>query len=79
MKNEDKLTWKIVAVLLSILLPGLGQVLIQKRYATGIAFFLACLILWFAWLGWIIHIWAICDAALHEDEDDAPNGPAAAA
>jgi len=52
----------VLAALASFFIPGLGQ-LIQGRPIPALIFFLAAAALWFVLLGWIIHIWAIIDAA----------------
>ena len=52
----------VLAALASFFIPGLGQ-LIQGRPVAALLFFLAAGALWVILLGWIIHIWAIIDAA----------------
>ena len=56
-------TGNVIAALASFFIPGLGQ-LIQGRPWRGLFFFLAAAVLWWILLGWIIHLWAIIDAAL---------------
>jgi TM2 domain-containing membrane protein YozV len=53
----------VIAALASFFIPGLGQ-LIQGRLGKAILMFVLAAILWWILLGWIIHIWAIIDAAL---------------
>lgn len=53
----------VIAALASFFIPGLGQ-LIQGRPVKALLFFVLAGILWFFLLGWIIHLWAILDAAL---------------
>lgn len=53
----------VIAALASFFIPGLGQ-LIQGRFLRAILFFISASILWWLWLGWIIHLWATLDAAL---------------
>jgi TM2 domain-containing membrane protein YozV len=53
----------VLAALASFIIPGLGQLLQGRPLKAGIMFVLAG-ILWFFFLGWIIHIWSILDAAL---------------
>jgi TM2 domain-containing membrane protein YozV len=53
----------VIAALASFFIPGLGQ-LIQGRPVRALVFFIAAAVLWWILLGWIIHIWAIIDAAL---------------
>jgi len=59
-------TGNIIAALLSFFVPGLGQ-LVQGRLGPAVAFFIAACMLWIFWLGWLLHVWAILDAALWED------------
>ena len=61
-------TGNVIAALCSFFIPGLGQ-LIQGRILIAIIQFVLMGILWFFFLGWIIHIWSIVDAALFK----APN------
>lgn len=56
-------TGNVIAALASFFIPGLGQ-LIQGRPLRGLIFFVAAAALWVVLLGWIIHLWAIIDAAL---------------
>jgi TM2 domain-containing membrane protein YozV len=55
-------TGNVIAALCSFFIPGLGQ-LIQGRLLIAIIQFVLAGILWIMWLGWIIHIWSIIDAA----------------
>jgi hypothetical protein len=48
--------------LLSLVLPGLGQ-LICGAFIRGISFGIGAFLLWGTGLGWIVHIWAAIDAA----------------
>ncbi len=52
----------VLAALCSFFIPGLGQLLRGRLYMALIHFVLAG-ILWFFFLGWIIHLWSIIDAA----------------
>lgn len=52
----------VLAALCSFFIPGLGQ-LLQGRLLAAIIQFVLATVLWFLWLGWIIHIWSIIDAA----------------
>jgi len=56
-------TGNVIAALASFFIPGLGQ-LLQGRVL--MAALMVCLagILWLFWLGWIIHLWSIVDAAV---------------
>lgn len=55
-------TGNVIAALASFFIPGLGQ-LIQGRVFKSLVMFVLAGILWFVWLGWIIHLWSIIDAA----------------
>ncbi len=55
-------TGNVIAALASFFIPGLGQWL-QGRFLIGLIMFLAAGALWFIFMGWIIHIWSIIDAA----------------
>ena len=52
----------VLAALCSFFIPGLGQ-LLQGRLFMAIIMFLLAGGLWVIWLGWIIHLWSIIDAA----------------
>jgi TM2 domain-containing membrane protein YozV len=52
----------VLAALCSFFIPGLGQ-LLQGRLLMAIVHFVLAGILWFFWLGWLIHLWSIIDAA----------------
>ncbi len=56
-------TGNVIAALASFFIPGLGQ-LIQGRPWRALAFFVAAALLWLIWMGWIMHLWSIVDAAL---------------
>lgn len=56
-------TGNVIAALASFFVPGLGQ-LLQGRIVKAAIMFVLAGILWFFWLGWIIHLWSILDAAL---------------
>jgi len=53
----------VVAALCSFFIPGLGQ-LLQGRLLKAIIMFVLASVLWFFWLGWVIHLWSVLDAAL---------------
>ncbi len=55
----------IIAALASFFIAGLGQ-LIQGRFLKAVVMFVMAALLWLVWLGWIIHLWSILDAALFE-------------
>jgi TM2 domain-containing membrane protein YozV len=52
----------VIAALASFFIPGLGQ-LIQGRPLKALLMFVLASVLWLIWLGWIIHLWSILDAA----------------
>jgi hypothetical protein len=56
-------TGNVIAALASFFIPGLGQ-LIQGRLLIAGFMFVAAALLWLIWLGWIVHLWSILDAAL---------------
>lgn len=53
----------VLAAICSLFIPGLGQ-LVQGRVLKAVVMFVLAAALWFFWLGWIIHLWSIIDAAL---------------
>jgi len=54
----------VIAAICSFFIPGLGQ-LVQGRLLAAVAFFAFAMVLWlFCFMGWIIHLWAIIDAAV---------------
>jgi len=56
-------TGNVIAALCSVFIPGLGQ-LVQGRFWKALLQFVLAGVLWLIWLGWIIHLWSILDAAL---------------
>jgi hypothetical protein len=66
---KDISNTNLAASLLSLFVPGLGQA-IQRRYWGAVAFFVTACILWVIFLGWIIHLWAILDAAFYDPEPE---------
>jgi TM2 domain-containing membrane protein YozV len=56
-------TGNVIAALASFFIPGLGQLIQGRLVRAAIQFVLAAL-LWLIWMGWIIHLWSILDAAL---------------
>jgi len=52
----------VLAALCSFFIPGLGQ-LVQARILMAIIHFVLAGALWIIWMGWIIHLWSIIDAA----------------
>jgi len=55
-------TGNVIAALASFFIPGLGQ-LIQGRFLIAAIMFVLAAALWLIWMGWIIHLWSIIDAA----------------
>ena len=53
----------VIAALCSFFIPGLGQ-LVQGRLLKAALHFILAALLWILWLGWIIHLWSIIDAAM---------------
>ncbi len=58
-------TGNVIAALASFFIPGLGQ-LLQGRLIMAVIHFVLAAILWVFWLGWVIHIWSIIDAARYK-------------
>lgn len=55
-------TANVIAALASFFIPGLGQLIQGRLLAAGVQFVLAA-VLWVVWMGWIVHIYSIWDAA----------------
>jgi hypothetical protein len=55
----------VIAALASFFIPGLGQLLQGRWMLAGLMFVLTAL-LWLILLGWVIHLWSIVDAAMHD-------------
>ena len=60
--NGQGSTGNVIAALCSVFIPGLGQ-LIQGRLLMAITHFVLATVLWFALMGWVIHLWSVIDAA----------------
>ncbi len=52
----------VLAALASFFIPGLGQ-LLQGRIIMAAFMFVAAAMLWIFFLGWVIHLWSVIDAA----------------
>jgi hypothetical protein len=52
----------VLAALCSFFIPGLGQ-LLQGRVLIALVMFVLASVLWLVFMGWIIHLWSIIDAA----------------
>jgi TM2 domain-containing membrane protein YozV len=55
-------TGNVIAALASFFIPGLGQLIQGRLIAAAIQFVLAGL-LWLIWMGWVVHLYSILDAA----------------
>lgn len=55
----------VIAALASFFIAGLGQ-LLQGRLLAAIVQFVLAAVLWLVFLGWIVHLWSILDAAVYE-------------
>ena len=53
----------VIAALCSFFIPGLGQ-LLQGRLLKAVFQFVLASVLWLVWLGWLVHLWSIIDAAM---------------
>ena len=56
-------TGNVIAAVCSFFIPGLGQ-LVQGRVLMALVHFVLAGVLWLIFLGWIIHLWSIIDAAI---------------
>ena len=70
MSNGKGSTGNVIAALASFFIPGLGQ-LIQGRVLRAVLMFVLAAVLWVIWLGWIVHIWSILDAAFYKGDRTA--------
>lgn len=52
----------VLAAICSFFIPGLGQ-LVQGRLLMALIHFVLAALLWIVFMGWIIHLWSIIDAA----------------
>ena len=58
-------TGNVISALASFFIPGLGQ-LMQGRVLAAIFYFVLTAVLWIVLLGWLGHIVACLDAAVHK-------------
>lgn len=61
-------TGNVIAAVCSFFIPGLGQ-LVQGRLLAAVVQFVLAGIVWvvtFGWLGWIVHLYSIIDAARYK-------------
>ena len=63
-------TGNVIAAVCSFFIPGLGQ-LVQGRVLMALIQFVLAGVLWVFFLGWIIHVWSIIDAALWKPKTTA--------
>ena len=56
-------TANVIAAVCSFFILGLGQ-LVQGRILMALVQVVLAALLWLTWMGWIIHLWSIIDAAL---------------
>jgi TM2 domain-containing membrane protein YozV len=54
----------VLAAVCSFFIPGLGQ-LVQGRILMALIMFVLAGILWIFFLGWLVHLWSVIDAALY--------------
>jgi TM2 domain-containing membrane protein YozV len=54
----------VLAAICSFFIPGLGQLVQGRLLAACIQFVLAG-VLWIFWLGWLVHLWSVFDAAIY--------------
>ncbi len=57
----------IVQGLASLVIPGAGQFW-QSRPRMGLSMLLFAIVLWFLWLGFLIHLWSGLDAWLYRGD-----------
>jgi len=55
-------TGNVIAAICSFFFPGLGQ-LVQGRPLKALLHFVLGVLLWFVFLGWVMHIWSALEAA----------------
>ncbi|MEE8061059.1 MAG: hypothetical protein V3T16_04485 [Gemmatimonadales bacterium] len=60
--SEQGTAGNVIAALASFFIPGLGQLLQGRIIAAAVQFVLAA-VMWVAWLGWLVHLYSIIDAA----------------
>ena len=65
MSEEQGSTGNVLAAICSFFIPGLGQ-LVQGRLLKAVVMFVLAAVLWIVWLGWLVHLWSILDAALYK-------------
>jgi len=58
-------TANVISAVCSFFIPGLGQ-LVQGRLFAAVVQFVLDAVLWIFWLGWLVHLWSIVDAARYK-------------
>ena len=66
-------TGNVIAAVCSFFIPGLGQ-LLQGRVLMALVQFVLAGLLWFIFMGWIIHLWSIIDAAIWKPKGGGGRG-----
>ena len=61
-------TSNVIAAICSFFIPGLGQ-LVQGRPIKALVHCVLGVILWFLFLGWVMHVWSALEAALWRPRD----------
>ena len=59
----------VIAAVCSFFIPGLGQ-LVQGRPFRALLHFVLAGVLWVIWMGWLVHLWSIIDAARWDPDVD---------
>ena len=57
-------TGNVLAAICSFFIPGLGQLVQGRLLAAAVQFILGAA-LWFVFLGWLVHLYSIYDAAVY--------------
>ena len=55
----------VLAALCSFFIPGPGQ-LTQGRLLMAVIQFVLAVLSWLVWMGWLVHLWSVLDAARWE-------------
>ena len=55
----------VLAALCSFFIPGLGQ-LLQGRLMAALIHFVLSVLLWFVFMGWLVHIFSAYSAAVYD-------------
>jgi TM2 domain-containing membrane protein YozV len=65
----------VIAALASFFIPGLGQLIQGRPMTAGIMFVLAFILYFFFFIGALIHLWSIVDAALFKPRGGNRSNP----